>query len=63
MRKIYIIPAITFIIGGCVGCIAGYKGTIAYGKKYLASDEFSIFMKEQWNEFIDSLKAQREEAR
>ena len=59
MNKNFIIPALTFVIGGCIGVIGGYKGTLFYANKYIHSDEFRNFMEEECDKFIDSLDRKR----
>ena len=55
MNKNFIIPALTFTIGGVIGVIGGYKGTLFCMDKYLHSDECRKYLEESIDKFIDSL--------
>lgn len=59
MKRNSIIPALTFVIGGCIGAIGGYKGTLFYIKKYIQSNEYRKYMEEKCNKFMDSLTKER----
>ena len=52
MNKRFIIPAITFIIGGGIGYVCGVKGFVSYLKRYLESDEGKDYMDKKFREIM-----------
>lgn len=60
MNKNLIIPVITFVIGGGIGCVCGVKGFASYFKHYLRSDECKDYLDKRfeklWNDMIQEIR-------
>lgn len=55
MNKNIIIPVITFVIGGGIGCICGIKGFALYFKHYIKSDECKDYLDKKLEKLCDDL--------
>lgn len=55
MNKHFVLPALTFVIGGGIGVICGAKGFAAHLKRYLNSDEYKEYAKKEIDKIFDDL--------
>ena len=54
-NKYFVLPVLTFIIGGGIGVVCGVKGFTAYFEHYLQTDECQKYVKKKIDNMFDEL--------
>ena len=54
-NKYFVLPVLTFIIGGGIGVVCGVKGFTAYFEHYLQTDECQKYAKKEIDNMFDEL--------